>query len=317
VEAYNLYLKGRYHWNRRTEESVRKAIECFEQAIERDPGYALPYVGIADALLVLAAYGPIPPRSAFPEAEAAAKKALELDETLAEAHASLAQIYYHWKWDWPAAEREYKRAIELNPNYVTAYHWYSMFLDGMGRGDEALAVVRRAQELDPLSLIIGTVVAVTLYSMRRYDEALREARKVIELDPTFAVGYELAGSIFLAMGKKQEAVAALQKGADISPISRVLGTLGEAYAIAGMTKEALGILAELEELRARGAAGPSHIALVHMGLGDLDRAFEYLDQAVEERESWVVLDLVASPEFDSLRPDPRFDDLVRRIGLPA
>jgi serine/threonine-protein kinase len=317
VETYNLYLKGRYHWNRRTEESVRKAIECFEQAIERDPGYALPYVGIADSLFVLANYGPMAPREAYPEAEAAARKALELDDTLAEAHASLAQILYQWKWDWPAAEREFKRALELNPSYLTAHHWYSMFLAGMERYDEALAEIRRAQELDPLSPVIGTVVAVTLYGMRRYDEALREARKVIELDPTFPVSHEVVGTILLTLGEPREAVAALRQAAALSPISRVIGTLGEAYAFAGMTQEAHDVLAELEERRGRGAAGLSHLALVHMGLGDLDRAFECLEQAVEEREGGILLDLVSVPEFDPLRSDPRFDDLLRRIGLPT
>jgi tetratricopeptide (TPR) repeat protein len=192
-----------------------------------------------------------------------------------------------------------------------------MFLAGMERYDEALAEIRRAQELDPLSPVIGTVVAVTLYGMRRYDEALREARKVIELDPTFPVSHEVVGTILLTLGEPREAVAALRQAAALSPISRVIGTLGEAYAFAGMTQEAHDVLAELEERRGRGAAGLSHLALVHMGLGDLDRAFECLEQAVEEREGGILLDLVSVPEFDPLRSDPRFDDLLRRIGLPT
>jgi serine/threonine-protein kinase len=314
TEAYQAYLAGRYHWNKRTEEGLKKAIEYFEQARERDPGYALAYAGLADCYALLGDYGFLPPRDAYPKAKAAAEKALELDDTLAEAHTSLAFAKVQYDWDWPGAEREFQKALALNPNYATAHQWYSEYLSAMGRHDEALREIRRAQELDPLSLIIHAVVGRALYFARRYDEAAEQCRQTVELDPNFGVAHLFLGRIYLAAGKYDEAVKELQEARRLAGGTAVMAEVVHALAVAGRRTEAEQLRAELEKMK-DGYVTAGRLALISVALGDKDQAFMWLDKAYDERSD-TLLFLKVEPRFDSLRSDPRFAALLRRIGLP-
>jgi tetratricopeptide (TPR) repeat protein len=315
-EAYEAYLRGRYFWNRRTEEALKKGIEFFGQALEKDPAYALAYVGSADCYCVLGDYSFLSPREAFPKAKAAATKALELDETSAEAHTSLALIKDRYEWDWPGAEREFKRAIELNPNYATAHHWYSNYLEDMGRHDEAIAEIKRAQQLDPLSLIINAVVGLRFRSARRYDEAVEQLRKTLEMDPNFAMAHFLLGGAYKEKGQYESAIAEYQKGRSASGGSGyLLAALGRAYAAAGKRREALKILGELKELSKRRYVSASFVASIYVALGEKDQALEWLEKGYRDRDAAMV-GLNWVPTFDPLRSDPRFQDLLRRMNFP-
>jgi len=316
-EAYQLYLKGRFYWNKRTEAGLKKGIEYFHQAIDLDPNYALAYAGIADCYSLLGwdLFGALPPREALPIAKAAAKKALETDDSLAEAHNSLAWTKLAFDWDWMGAEREFKRAIELNPGYAVAHHWYAECLAGMGRYAEALAEIRQAQELDPLSLIISSIVGWVLYFDRKDDQAIAEFRKALELDPNFWVAHWTLGRAYEQKAMFVEAIAEIQKAIDFSggsPLS--LAALGHTYAVWGMRAEAERVLNELKELP-EGYISPYGIAAIHAGLGEKDQAFIWLEKAYEERSGWLIW-LRAEPISDPLRSDPRFQDLLRRVGLP-
>ncbi|HXG66582.1 MAG TPA: tetratricopeptide repeat protein [Blastocatellia bacterium] len=319
-EAYLLYLKGRYCWNKRTEEDLRRGIEYFEQAIARDANYALAYAGLADSYLLLGAigYSGLPPHEVFPRAERAAKKALEIDETLAEAHTSLAYIKWFFNWDWAGAEREYKRAIALNPNYATAHQWYGFCLATMGRHDEAIAEMRQAQELDPLSLSINTAVGMSLYYARRYDEAIEAHQETLKLDPDYYPAHLNSGLALTAKGKFSEAIAAYQRAYPQSkPLSDypiVMAFLGHTYAASGNRGEALKALQELQSLAAQKHVSPYCIAVIYVGLGEKEQAFAWLEKTYEEHSGHIT-DLKVDPLFDPLRPDPRFDDLLRRIGI--
>jgi len=313
-EAYQAYLVGRFHWNKRTEEGLKKAIEHFEQARAKDPAYALAYAGLADCYALLGDYSYLPPKEAFPKAKAAAARALELDETLAEAHTSLAFVKVQYDWDWPGAEEEYRRALALNPNYATAHQWYSEYLTAMGRHDEALAEIRRAQELDPLSLIIHAVEGRALYFARRYDEAIAQCRQTLAMDPNFGVAYLFLGRACVQAGKHEEAVAAFQKAHELSGGAAVLAELGHAYAAAGKRAEAQAVLDELEGLRTKGYVTASRMALLAAALGEKEEALAWLDRAYEERSDAIVF-LKVEPRYDGLRPEPRFQDLMRRVGL--
>ncbi|MHC4414890.1 MAG: protein kinase domain-containing protein [Planctomycetota bacterium] len=316
VKAYSLYLKGRFHWNRRSATGVARGIEHFEEAIELDPSYALAWAGIAESYAVAAFSGFVPAREARARAKPAANKALELDDTLAEAHAVLANLLGNHDWDWLGAEREYKRAIELNPAYPTVHHWYSMFLGYLGRHEEALAELRRAEELDPLSLIIVAVVSRPLYLLRRFDEALKQVGKALEMDPSFAYGRLMETFILVAMGRAQEAVPGMRQGLAQANDPVFRGTLGYACAAAGMHDEARRIAGELEIAVEQGSATRGHVALVYMGFPDADCTFTWLERCFEQRECFPLLDLRVSPAFDPLRDDPRLEDLANRIGLP-
>jgi serine/threonine protein kinase/Tfp pilus assembly protein PilF len=316
IDAYSLYLKGRYFWNKRTEESLRKAVGYFEQAIQKDPGYALAYAGLADSYILLAEYSLLPPKDAFPKAKAAVITALKIEETLAEAHTSLAFIKTLSDWDWMGAEKEFKKAIESNPGYATAHQWYAEHLTMTGQYAEAIAEFKRAQELDPLSLIIGVASAVTLFcGTRRYDRVIEECQKVLEMDPNFGGALNVLGMVYRERAMYEEAVEAFQKARTFDEGNTwVTAELGHAYAVSGNRSEAQKVLDELEQLSKRSYVPPDNIALVYLGLGKIDLTFEYLEKAYEDRSvglSW----LKADPIFDSLRSNPRFTALLKRIGL--
>jgi TolB-like protein/Tfp pilus assembly protein PilF len=314
-EVHQLYLKGRYHWNKRTEAGFSKAIEYFQQAIEKDPSCALAYAGLSDAYNCLAGYGVLPAKEAFSKAKATALKAIEIDDALAEAHTSLASVKECYDWDWSGAEREYKEAIRLNPGYATARHWYATFLATLGRSQEAVAEIRRAQELDPLSPIINTNVGYVFYTARQYEQAMEECRKALELDPDFAVAHQMLGEIYGQMGKRAEAIAELERAIALSGnAAEDVAWLGRTYALGGMEDKARQALSQLERRSQEGYVAPFLFVMVYAGLGEKDHAFGWLEKAYQERDSYVV-DIGVAPWADPLRDDPRFDDMLRRMGL--
>jgi serine/threonine protein kinase/tetratricopeptide (TPR) repeat protein len=317
-EAYQLYLKGRFYWNKRNEESFQKALQYFQQAIERDPNFALAYSGLADTYNLLGgpeAGGNQPPNEVLPKAKAAALKALEIDETLAEAHVSLAHSKYFYDRDWAGAEREYKRAIELNPNYSVAHHWYAIYLTVHGR-PEALTEIRRAHELDPLSLSINTWYGRILASSGQVDQGIEQLRKTIELDPNFMLAYLRLGLIYEEKGMYDEAISEFRQVLKLSG-SKPLGiaALAHTYALAGRRDEAQKHLEELLQLSKQRFVSPSSIAVIYIALGDKDQAFAWLEKGNDVRDLNVVR-LKVDSRYKPLRSDPRFDDLVRRIGIP-
>jgi serine/threonine protein kinase/Tol biopolymer transport system component/Tfp pilus assembly protein PilF len=318
VEAYHAYLKGRYCWNKRTDADVKKSIEYFNKAIEADPNYALAYVGIADAYLVLGGFGiaTLAPKDAFPKAREAAERALEIDDTLAEAHASLAYCLANYDWNWSKAEREFKRALELKPGYVPAHHWYSfLYLAPMGRLDEAITRIQHALELDPLSLAAGSNIGLLFYLARRYDDALDHFQRHLEMDGSFVYTYWELGLTSEQCGRYDEAIGAFQKAIALSGTSTLpRALLARTYALAGRKNEASKLLDELCELPAQTYVSPYRIAAAHAALGDKDRAFKWLEYAYESREGWLIW-LAVDPVVDSLRSDKRFADLLHRIGL--
>ena len=311
-EAYRLYLLGRYWWNRRTGEAFTKALEYFQQAIEKDATYASAWVGLADCYGMFGSTRALPSIDAFPRSKAAAMKALEIDDTLAEAHASLARVKTLYEWDWVGAETEFRRAIELNPNYATAHHWYAFHLVSVGRLEQALAEINRARELDPLSRGITSNVGEILYYARRYDEATKEFRRALELDPDFHVAHVFLGHISLFNGRSSDGVARLQHALQLSKNGPVeLSHLGYGYAVSGQREQARKVLSEL---LAKGSA-PDLVAHIYAGLGEKDRAFQWLDKAFAARSIRAFV-LRADPRFDSLRSDSRLRVLLSRMGLP-
>ena len=314
-EAYTNYLKGLYFWNRRSEVGFNKALEYFQKAIEIDPLYALPYVGIADTFNIMGHFCFIHPGEAFSKAKTAVKKALEIDDRLGEAHASLAWIHVCSDWDWLSAEREYKRAVELNSNYATAHEWYALFLAGMERFDEAIAEVKQALELDPLSVMINAIVGVIFYFSRQYDEAIKYHRKAIEIDPNFVFAYIWQGLAYWEKGMNNEALVSLQKAVAVAnDMTYALGHLGMIYALADQRDEAIKIIDQLSELSIKRYVSPLHIALVYVGLDEKDKVFEYFEKAYLEREPYLFY-LKMSSIYDSLRSDPRFTALLKKMGL--
>src|SRR3989441_3546725 len=319
-EAYQLYLKGRFYWNKRTEDGMQKSLEYFQQAIERDPNFALAYSGLADTYDLLAApdaIGGMPPNEAMPKAKAAALKALEIDDTLAEAHVSLAHVNYYYDRNWAAAEREYKRALELNPNYPTAHQWYAVYLMSAGRFAEALAQTRRAQELDPFSLPINMTPGWVLLNARQYDQSIEQLRKTLEMDPHFILTHHRLGLVYEQKGKYDEAIAEFREVINLSA-GKPLGitALAHAYALAGKRAEAQKTLVESQEISKQRYVSSAAIALTYAALGDKDQAFTWLEKADKERDGTLAR-LKVDPRFDSLRSDPRFADLERRIVIPS
>ena len=313
--AYNLYLKGRYFWNRRYEGGLQKGLEHFKQAINKDPLYALAYSGIADCYNLLGLYGSLPPKKAYPKAKAAAEKAVETDNKLAEAHASLGFIGMFFDWDWAGAEKEFRQAFDLNPDYATAHEWYALYLAIIGRFDEALAEVRRAQELDPLSIIISAIVGLIFYLARRYDEAIEQYNKTFEMDPNFSIAHLYQGAAYADKAMWKEAIAAWKKLVTVTEGSPfAVGYLGFGYAMSGQRNEALEMIDRLRELSEEKYVSPFSYSLIYMGLGEKDQTFDYLEKAYEERESFLAFFKVW-PFFDSFRPDPRFKALLRKMGL--
>jgi len=314
-EAYQLYLKGRYYWNKRTEEGFNKAIEHFNQAIEKDPNYALAHAGLADSYILLGHYGLLPSKEAYPKAREAAAKALELDDTLGEAHNALAEVK-EVDWDWPGAEREHRRAIELNPGYATAHEWYGVLLSELGRHEEALAEIKRALQIDPLSLIINTSHGRILLFAGQNDLAIEQLHKTLEIDPTFANTHAYLGIAYLRKGAFAEAIAELQRAVTLSPgVTYYKAGLGHAYARAGKSAEARKLLYDLTEQSKHRYVSLFQIAFIYAGLGEKDQAFAFLEKAYEQRDYRLIY-MKGDPLLDSLRSDPRFQDLQRRVGLP-
>jgi TolB-like protein/Flp pilus assembly protein TadD len=318
-EAHELYLKGRYYWNKRTAEALTKSFEYFQRTIEKDPSYGLAYAGLADAYLMLGAgeYAVLRPKEAFPKAEAAARRALELDSTLAEPHATLAYAKDVFHWDRQGAEREYKQAIELNPSYAEGHHWYGSYLAATGRYTEAIAEARKAESLDPLSLVISADVGMeALAPAGRYDEAMQQCRKTLELDPRFAIAHACLARAYEYKTMYKEAIAEIQEAINLSGGSVIWeATLGHLYARAGRRDDAIKILNELKSRSKREFVPSQAFIWIYAALGDKDQAFAWLEKAYEERSD-VMTVLEEERAFDPLRSDPRFQDLLRRIGLP-
>jgi TolB-like protein/DNA-binding winged helix-turn-helix (wHTH) protein/Tfp pilus assembly protein PilF len=317
AEAYEAYLKGRYFWNKRTRDGLTKAIEYFNDAIQKNPRYAEAYTGLGDAYALSGdwEYGLLSPDDAFPKAKAAVTKALALDDNLAEAHTSLAFILDLYEWDWETAAKEYKRAIALNPGYATAHHWYAWHLIVMGQNAEGIAELRKAESLDPLSLIISADLADALCIAHLYDDSVQQSRKTLEMDPNFAIAHYELGQAFEQKRMLNEAIGEFQKAIELSGGNEVFqANLAYAYATSGRKEEAMKIVKDLEDRESRHSSTDASIALVYLGLGDKDQAMIWLNKAYEARFNPSIL---VRPTFDSLRADPRFQDLLRRIGLPT
>jgi serine/threonine protein kinase/TolB-like protein/Tfp pilus assembly protein PilF len=314
--AHEDYLKGRYYWNKRTAADLKKSIEYFQQAIQKDPGYAQAYAGLADSYAVLPNYSSTSPQEAYPKAKAVAEKALQFDDTIAEAYACLAEVAASYDYDWVSADRQFKRAIELDPNSATAHQWYAVMLARTAKHERALAEIRRAEELDPLSLIINMNVAWMLYFARQYDRGVEQLRKTLELDPNFFAAHDMLGMIYTRKGMVQQGVDEIKKAISLSGGDpNIKGELGNAYAVAGRRKQALEILDELSALSKRSYFSSCFIASIYAGLGDRDHAFARLEKAYTERDTWLSF-LKVDPAFDPLRSDPRFQGLLRRMKFP-
>jgi tetratricopeptide (TPR) repeat protein len=315
AEAYEAYLKGRYFWNKRTGDSLKQAVDYFQQAIEKDPNYAQAYTGLADSFALLGdwEYGVLAPKEAYPQAKAAATKALELDSTLGEAHISLAFSLKVFDWDFASAEREFRRGIELNPGYATGHQWYAGHLMLFGRYSEAIAEMMKAEDLDPLSLIIGADLAEDLLIAHRYEEAIERSRKTMDMDPHFALAHYQLGQAFLQEHKYNDAIAELQDAVGLSGGSTTCtSSLAYAYAVSGRRNEAVKVLNGLKSRSTEKFSNAPEIALVYIGLDDKDQAMAWLEKGYAERfNPWVLM----LPAFDPLRSDPRFQDLLHRIGL--
>ncbi len=314
LEAYRLYLKGRNSWNKRTPESLQQGIVYFQQVIDTDPNYAAAYAGLADCYNMQVIYGVAQPKDGFPKAKEAAIKALEIDDSLAEAHTSLAFIKFRWDRDRVEAEREFQLAIKHKPAYAPAHQWYSSYLVALERFDEAVAEAKRAQELEPLSLIASSHLGWILYLSGRQDEAIAQANKMLDLDPNFFAARRYLGLSYEQKGMYPQAIAEFQRGLQLSGSPLMLALLGHAYAVSGKTSEARRVLAELHDLESRRYISPYMVAAIHAGLNDKDQAFKLLEKAFEERDVWL-MNLKVDPVFARLRSDRRFQDLLTRAGL--
>ncbi|MGD8539296.1 MAG: protein kinase, partial [Candidatus Aminicenantes bacterium] len=313
-EAYQAYLKGLFYWNKRTAEDLRKAIAHYEKAKEEDPDYALAYVGLADCYNLISLYGNVPPKESYPRAKEAALKAIALDETLGEAHNSLAYAIWQYYWDFDEGEREFNRAIELNPNYATARHWYAEFLMTQDRFDEAFREVNIALELDPVSLIINSLLGDLYLNVGQPGKAVEQLLKTLEMDPNFAFAHSFLGLAYADLNRFPEAITEGKKAVEISGGSIYMSYLGWIYAQAGKDEEAKRILEELKERSIEHFVSPFWIANIYVGLGENDKAFEWLEKAYEERCEILIYsktDII----FNPIRLDPRFSELQKRIGL--
>ena len=314
AEAYQAYIKGRYFWNKRNDEGFSKAVEYFNQAIAIDPNYALAHAGLADAYIFLSGSDTLTRTERLSKARAAAHRALELDATLAEPHSSLGLIAMNYDWDWATSEREHRRAIELNPNYPTAHHWYAEYLAAVGRFDEAVTEINRAHELDPLSLILNTDMGKVLYFAGHDDKAIEQLHKTLEMDPAFVQARIWLGLAYEAKGLHDQAIGELDKtkGSDYQSWGQAF--LGFVYATKGNDAEARDVLNELKQASKQRDIDPMAMTAVYIGLGEKDLAFAWLEKEYEVRSTGLT-SLKVHPVYDSLRSDPRFADLMRRVGL--
>jgi TolB-like protein/DNA-binding winged helix-turn-helix (wHTH) protein/Tfp pilus assembly protein PilF len=316
ASAHEDYLRGRYYWNTRTDAGLRKGIEYFEKAIEREPNYAMAYAGLADSYIMLANWGFTQPSVAYPKAKAAARKALELDAQLAEAHASLAYVTLLYDWDWATAENGFRTALRLNPNYASAHHFYSICLMTSGRYVEALEEIKQAQELDPLSLIVNDVLGWIHYEGREYPQAIEQYNKTLEIDPRFAAALLDLGTTYMRQGDYRKALAEFEKAKAVTGDNGVvLSNLAQAHAQSGDRATALRILGRLEKRSSAGFVSAWDLSLVYLALGNKKQALALLDKAADGHVGWVVR-LGVDPAFDSLRTEPAFQQLVRRVRIP-
>ncbi len=316
AEAYRLYLKGRYHWNKRNPEGLQKAVDYFQQALNRDPVYPLAYAGLADTYAYLSFFHVVPPRQAMPKAKAAAVKALEIDDHLAEAHVSLGYVSFTYDGDWSAAGRHFEQALALNPIYSGAHTFYAFYLNSLGRSEEALAVAKRALDLDPASPAVSHSLAVQLYLARRFDQAIEQAHNTLEMDANFAISYQLLGEAHVSKGLYREGLLALEKFSALSRTSAISRALvGYSHARLGERSAALRIIEELTSASKHSFIPAFLYALVYAGLEDKDQAFGWLEKAYEERFNRLAY-LKQDALWDPLRSDPRFIDMLRRLGIP-
>ena len=313
IEAHHLYIKGRYFWNQRTLEGLKKCLDYAQQTIALDPTYAPAYLGIADSYNLLSGHGGLAPKDTFPKAKAAALTALELDSGLAEAYASLGFLNYRFEWKWQQAEENFRRAIRIKPNYSTAHHWYGEALATAGRFEESLAALERAEHLDPLSLPINTDLGQTLYFARRYEECEKHLRKTLEMDSHFIRAHIILGAALEQLGKYEDAISSLTQAVTLSKRnSFAVSGLAHVHAVMGNAPAAKDALRYLEGLSNERYSSPYNRALIHAGLGNKDEALSLLELAVDERDVWLVW-LDVNPRFDGLRSEPRFQNLLSAV----
>ena len=314
LDAYRLYLKGRNAWNKRTADALQDAIEFFNQAIAIDPNNSAAYAGLADCYNMLVVYGRLQPKEGFPKAKDAAAKALEIDESSAEAHSSMAFIKFRWDWDRAETEREFQSAIRLKPAYAPAHQWYSSYLVAVERFDEAIAEAKRTEELEPLSFVASSHLGWIYYLSGKNDEAIEQCRKILELDPSSFPARRYLGLAYEAKGMYPEAISEFQTGVKLSGSPLMLALLGHAYAVAGKKTEAQQVLNDLQQLQSERYVSPYTVAAIYAGLGDREQAFKWLDRAVEERDIWL-MNLKVDPVFAKLRSQRKFTDILARIRL--
>jgi len=315
-EVYEAYLKGRYHLNKWTVEGFAKGLEYFQQAVDMDPNYALAHAGLAESYSTLGLFGVLPLEEAYPKSKAIVMKALELDDTLAEAHSSLADVKFFYDWDWEGAEREYKRAIELNPGYAIARNNYAFYLTALTRHDDALAEIKRARELNPISLVINSDLGWAYYFARQYDQSILQFQRALQLDPNLVISHFALGHVYLQKEMFVKSVAAFQKAVSLSPgdLESMAG-LGHAYAVVGRREDALGIVARLKQPSQQKLIPSWGIATIYIGLDNKDEAFVWLEKALVDHLPPLVY-IQTDPVLDPLRSDPRFQALVRRMDFP-
>jgi serine/threonine protein kinase/Tfp pilus assembly protein PilF len=316
VEAYQLYLQGLFYWNKWTQSDFKRAADFFTEAVQKDPRYALSYAGLADTYSQLGDAGYLQPSEAWPKAKAAAMQALQIDDSLAEAHTSLGLVKEHFEWDWNGAEQEFKRAIELNPNSATAHHWYGDYLANMGRSQEGLRQTRKAQELDPLSLIINTTLGWQLYLAHQNDAAAEQLRKVLDIDAKFAPARRILEEVYAQMGNQKAAVAEREKIISLSGSPELAAAIEEDFAKSGYKGVLQSWLDGLTEISKHGYVSSYSIAQAYMRMGEKEKTFEWLQKAYEEHDSGLV-SIAVEPMFEPVRSDPRFKDLLRRLKLSS
>ena len=317
TEAYQLYLKGRYFWNKRTGADLNKAVDYFNQAIGKDPNYALAYAGLADAYVLLSGFGAASPKDSLPPAKAAAQKALELDNTLGEAHASLGQALFAYDFNFAEANREFRRAIELSPNYATAHQWYGQSgLAPLGQFDDAIAEMKRALELDPLSVVINTDLGSVLCTARHYDAAIDQLRRTLEMDPRFYYAHWNLGVALEVKGLVDQAVVEYEKAIALDDDPLSAGLLAHLYAKMGQKDKALQIQEQLREVSKQRYVSPYIFAMIHLGLGEKEQALDFLEKTYQDRDGYNIAYIKVDPFFDPLRGDPRFEAFVQKIFAP-
>jgi tetratricopeptide (TPR) repeat protein len=314
-QAYNAYLKGLYFWNRRNKIGFDKALANFREAIAIDPLYALPYVGIADTFNIIGHFGFAPPKESFEKARSAAQKALDIDASIGEAHTSMAWVHTYRDWDWESAEREYKRAIELNPTYATGHEWYAIFLMGLGRFDEAIKEAQTALALDPLSSMINAIAGVVFYIARQYDKALAQFQKTIEIDPNFTWAHAWQSLVYWAKQRNDKALDSIQKAATLAPgIAYILGYLAIGYAFLNQEEEARKVCDRIDDLSQQKYVPWCYRSWPYFGLGDTDTAFDFLNKACDEREPELFY-FNTNPWLDKWRSHPRYEAISKKIGF--